>query len=77
MEKARTNGQMGGSTREVGNIMIWMDTESSLGMMAEYIKAPSKRIRDMGKEYNNGQTVESTMDNGNMVSSMERLGTRV
>lgn len=75
-DKALTSGRMGGNTGVNGNIMIWMATDSLLGMMVEYIKVHSKKIKGTEKEYNSGPTAAYMTDNGNMVSSMGGLGTR-
>lgn len=77
MARASTNGQMAGRTRGAGNIIIWMVLENSLGKTEDSILAYSKKIKDMGKEYNNGQTEGCMMDNGSMASSTEEPVTRV
>jgi hypothetical protein len=77
MARASTNGQMAGRTREAGNIMIWMAMGNLRGTMEDYILVCSKKIKGMGKEYNNGLMEGFMMDNGSTASSTEEPVTKV
>lgn len=64
-----TFGQMDESTEENGKRIIWKDSGTTLGKMAELSKASMQRIKSMGMEYTFGMMDENTWGTGSMENS--------
>ena len=65
--------RMGASTKANGRMARCMVQVLKHGQVGNHISVTTLRIVDMGKEYSRGQTEESTMECGRMVSSTARV----